>query len=162
MAYFGRLFPPQAALQWLSASVSPANSVSCCTGSNEPVRRSFHALSFLLPHAAEPGDCLARGIARELLRHFGWIAIRTARLFQTAKRIRPRLLLLDPLVRLHGIDENHATEVAQLLTYFRSLQRRLDVSVVLVHHTRKNAAGGTTAGVGVRGSSDIHGRASRE
>jgi len=41
------------------------------------------------------------------------------RLFQTAKRIRPRLLLLDPLVRLHGIDENHATEVAQLLAYFR-------------------------------------------
>jgi hypothetical protein len=25
---------------------------------------------------------------------------------------RPRFLLLDPLVRLHGIDENHAGEVA--------------------------------------------------
>jgi RecA-family ATPase len=34
------------------------------------------------------------------------------RLFETAKRLRPRLLLLDPLVRLHGIDENHAGEVA--------------------------------------------------
>ena len=62
------------------------------------------------------------------------------RLLETAKRIRPRLLLLDPLVRLHGIDENNATEVAGLLAYFRSLQRRLDLSVVLVHHTRKNAA----------------------
>ena len=57
------------------------------------------------------------------------------RLFETAKRLRPRLLLLDPLVRLHGIDENHAGEVAGLLAYFRSLQRRLDLSVVLVHHT---------------------------
>ncbi len=78
------------------------------------------------------------------------------RLFETARRIRPRLLLLDPLVRLHGIDENNATEVAQLLAYFRSLQRRLDLSVVLVHHTRKNAAGGVAAGQGLRGSSDLH------
>jgi hypothetical protein len=79
-----------------------------------------------------------------------------ARLFETAKRLRPRLLLLDPLVRLHGIDENHATEVAGLLAYFRSLQRRLDLSVMLVHHTRKNAAGGVAAGQGLRGSSDLH------
>ena len=78
------------------------------------------------------------------------------RLLETAKRLRPRLLLLDPLVRLHGIDENNATEVAGLLAYFRTLQRRLDLSVVLVHHTRKNAAGGAAAGQGLRGSSDIH------
>lgn len=78
------------------------------------------------------------------------------RLFQTAKRFRPRLLLLDPLVRLHGIDENHAGEVAGLLAYFRSLQRELDLSVILVHHTRKNAAGGVAAGQGLRGSSDLH------
>ena len=77
-------------------------------------------------------------------------------LLETARRMRPRLLLLDPLVRLHGIDENNAGEVAQLLAYFRSLQREMDCSVVLVHHTRKNAAGGVAAGQGLRGSSDIH------
>ena len=77
-------------------------------------------------------------------------------LLETARQLRPRLLLLDPLVRLHGIDENHAGEVAELLAYFRSLQRELDLSVVLVHHTRKNAPGGNAAGLGLRGSSDIH------
>lgn len=77
-------------------------------------------------------------------------------LLETARQLRPRLLLLDPLVRLHQIDENRATEVAELLAYFRSLQRELDVSVVLVHHTRKNAAGGAAAGLGLRGSGDIH------
>jgi hypothetical protein len=46
--------------------------------------------------------------------------------------------------------------VAALLAYFRSLQRLLDVSVILVHHTRKNATGGVAAGLGLRGSSDIH------
>lgn len=78
------------------------------------------------------------------------------RLLETARRLRPRLLLLDPLVRLHGIDENSATEVAGLLAYFRLLQRQLDLSVILVHHTRKNAAGGMAAGQGLRGSSDLH------
>ena len=79
-----------------------------------------------------------------------------ARLRETTRRLRPRLLLLDPLVRLHGIDENSAGEVAELLAYFRSLQREFDLSVVLVHHTRKNAAGGAAAGQGLRGSGDIH------
>jgi hypothetical protein len=79
-----------------------------------------------------------------------------ARLWETTRRLRPRLLLLDPLVRLHGIDENSASEVAELLAYFRSLQREFDLSVVLVHHTRKNAAGGAAAGQGLRGSGDIH------
>jgi hypothetical protein len=78
------------------------------------------------------------------------------RLWETTKRLGPRLLLLDPLVRLHGIDENNAGEVAELLAYFRSLQRQLDLSVLLVHHTRKNAAGGAAAGQGLRGSGDIH------
>ena len=78
------------------------------------------------------------------------------RLLETAKRLRPRLLLLDPLVRLHGVDENDAKQVAELLAYFRLLQRQLDLSVILVHHTRKNAAGGVAAGQGLRGSSDIH------
>ena len=78
------------------------------------------------------------------------------RLLETTRRLRPRLLVLDPLVRLHGIDENNAGEVAELLAYFRSLQRQLDLSVLLVHHTRKNAASGVAAGQGLRGSSDIH------
>ena len=59
-------------------------------------------------------------------------------------------------MRLHGIDENHAGEVAELLGYFRSLQRQLGLSVLLVHHTRKNAADGVAAGQGLRGSGDIH------
>ncbi|MBM4072094.1 MAG: AAA family ATPase [Planctomycetes bacterium] len=79
-----------------------------------------------------------------------------SRLFETARRLQPRLLVLDPLVRLHAIDENHAGDVAALLAYFRSLQRQLDLAVILVHHTRKNAAPGVAAGQGLRGSGDLH------
>jgi RecA-family ATPase len=78
------------------------------------------------------------------------------RLWQTARQIRPWLVLLDPLVRLYGIDENHAGAVAELLAYFRSLQRQLGLSVLLVHHTRKNAEDGVAAGLGLRGSGNIH------
>jgi hypothetical protein len=78
------------------------------------------------------------------------------RLWETVRLLRPRLLVLDPLVRLHGIDENHAGDVAELLGYLRTLQRELGLSVLLVHHTRKNAADGVAAGQGLRGSGDIH------
>lgn len=76
-----------------------------------------------------------------------------SRLEKTAERLRPRLLVLDPLVRLHGLDENHAGEIAGLLAYFRELQRRLDLALLLVHHSRKNASAG---GQGLRGSGDLH------
>ncbi len=77
-------------------------------------------------------------------------------LMETAKRLRPRLLLLDPLVRLHALDENDAGEVAGLLAYIRALQRELDLSVILVHHTRKNGPGGVACGQSLRGSGDLH------
>jgi hypothetical protein len=76
------------------------------------------------------------------------------RLMATAMHIRPRLVLLDPLVRLHAANENDATAIAQLLSYFRELQRRLDASVILTHHSRKNCSGGSQ-GQSLRGSSDI-------
>ncbi len=78
------------------------------------------------------------------------------RLLQTAARLRPKLLLLDPLVRLHGLNENDASEVSELLSYIRDLQRKLDLSVILVHHTRKNTPVGMQAGQGLRGSGDLH------
>jgi len=77
-------------------------------------------------------------------------------LLETVCRLGARFLLLDPLVRLHGADENNATEMAQLLSYLRDLQRQLDLSIVIVHHTRKHVPSGVQAGQGLRGSSDLH------
>ena len=77
------------------------------------------------------------------------------RLEATLDRLRPRLLLLDPLVRLHRGDENSAQEIASLLARLRELQRRYQVAIILVHHTRKN---GRTRqqGQALRGSGDLH------
>jgi len=77
------------------------------------------------------------------------------RLAATVEHLRPRLLVLDPFVRLHRIDENVSGEVAPLLAYLRELQRRHAVAVVLVHHARKGAAR-ARAGQALRGSSEFH------
>ena len=73
----------------------------------------------------------------------------------TVAHLAPRLLILDPFVRLHRIDENASGEVAPLLAYLRELQRRHALSVLLVHHARKSAAG-MRAGQALRGSSEFH------
>jgi RecA-family ATPase len=68
------------------------------------------------------------------------------RLTDTVAILRPRLLVLDPFVRLHRVDENAAADVAPLLAYLRELQRHFHTAVVLVHHARKSS----------RGSSELH------
>jgi RecA-family ATPase len=78
-----------------------------------------------------------------------------AALDETVARLKPRLLVLDPFVRLHRIDENVSGEVAPLLAYLRELQRRHAIAVILVHHARKGA-GNMRAGQALRGSSEFH------
>jgi hypothetical protein len=76
------------------------------------------------------------------------------RLAETVRRHAPRLLLLDPFVRLHRINENQASEVAAVLGYLRELQRTHDLAVTVVHHARKNG-GPAGGGQNLRGSGDF-------
>ena len=76
-------------------------------------------------------------------------------LAETVARLQPRLLILDPFVRLHRIDENASGEVAPLLAYLRELQRRHAVAVLVVHHAKKGG-NGVRAGQALRGSSEFH------
>lgn len=78
-----------------------------------------------------------------------------ARLEATVSAARPRLLVLDPFVRLHAVDENAAGDVAPLLGYLRRLERAHQTAVLLVHHVRKGA-GKLRAGQALRGSSELH------
>jgi hypothetical protein len=76
------------------------------------------------------------------------------RLDATLARLRPKLLVLDPLVRLHRLDENSSGDVSGLLGYLRELERRHSVAVVLVHHMSKRHR--ADLGQALRGSSDLH------
>jgi hypothetical protein len=78
------------------------------------------------------------------------------RLADTVQKLQPILLVLDPLIRLHRIDENDATQVAALLSYLRELQRRFGLAILLVHHARKDSHA-SRPGQALRGSSELHG-----
>lgn len=77
------------------------------------------------------------------------------KLSATVEAVQPKLLVLDPFVRLHRQDENVASDVAPLLGYLRQIERRFHAAVLLVHHARKGAAH-LRAGQALRGSSELH------
>lgn len=110
------------------------------------------------------GICAAAGVAFDASLDLQVITAETVRLdlpedrrrlHETVEALRPRLLVLDPFVRLHRKDENVAGDVAPLLAFLRELQRRFSMSVLLVHHARKGGAG-LRAGQALRGSSELH------
>jgi hypothetical protein len=77
------------------------------------------------------------------------------RLRETVRTLKPKLLVIDPLVRTHSVDENSSTAIALLLSFLRRLERLHETAILIVHHTRKNAPPGQQPGLGLRGSSDI-------
>jgi hypothetical protein len=78
------------------------------------------------------------------------------RLEQTLRVLKPVLLVLDPLIRLHQRDENDASHMAPLLGFLRQLQRQFHLAVLLVHHAKKDGAA-LRPGQALRGSSELHG-----
>src|SRR6202049_3184075 len=109
------------------------------------------------------GICAAAGLAladldvQVITAPTGRLDLETDRrsLNETVAELQPRLLVLDPFVRLHRIDENASGEVAPLLAFLRELQRRHGIAVVVVHHAKKGA-GRIRAGQALRGSSEFH------
>ena len=54
------------------------------------------------------------------------------RLRAAVEQLRPRLLVLDPFVRIAAIDENSAAEVSAVLASLRALQRDHQLAVLVV------------------------------
>lgn len=64
------------------------------------------------------------------------------------------IVIVDTLVRVHGLDENSNTEMARLYGYFCQM-KDLGAAVVVLHHNRKS---GSESGIGheqMRGAGDI-------
>jgi hypothetical protein len=160
---------PKSAKSFLGIDVATSvASGTPCLG-RYPVERAGRSLIYLAEDSQEDvrsrvaGLCLHRGIDLEALDlhvitepalHLDRETDR-AGLWAAVERLRPLVLLLDPLVRLHTtLDENNSRDVAGLLGFLRELQRAFDVSVLLVHHTAKGHHG--RPGQALRGSGDLH------
>jgi hypothetical protein len=72
------------------------------------------------------------------------------------EHLRPKFLVLDPLVRLHAGAESYVGHVAELFRYLRALQRRFQLAILLTHHVAKNRSSTAQPGQAMRGSGDIH------
>lgn len=80
------------------------------------------------------------------------------RLATCCQRLRPRLIILDPLVRMHSADENSAKEFQPILAFLRKTQREYGVSILLTHHSRKSRGderGGGRKMEALRGTGDL-------
>jgi hypothetical protein len=76
------------------------------------------------------------------------------RLDATVARLGARLLILDPLVRMHACDESSAPEMAELLGFLRELSRRHQMAITICHHLTKRHH--HRPGQALRGSGDLH------
>ena len=135
-----------------------------------PVRRTGPVLLFPAEDSLAVGRQRLEGIAKAAQGGFDSLPVQVItaptlrldtepdrqRLAQTVREQQPVLLILDPLIRLHRVDENDATQMAVLLSFLRQLQRQFQLAVLLVHHARKDSHS-SRPGQALRGSSELHG-----
>ncbi|MBV1837176.1 AAA family ATPase [Acetobacter estunensis] len=150
------------------------NPVQCCKvvtynteDDNDEQKRRFSAA--LRPVGKQPSD-LTNGLFRVSTEGIGTL-LRTAegggiiatpameQLQALIEEQKPDVLILDPLVELHEMEENDNTAIRAVMAYFRSLAIRYDMAVVLLHHTRKGSAGIAGNPDIARGASSIIGAA---
>jgi hypothetical protein len=84
-------------------------------------------------------------------------ARQVAKLSRTVAKLKPVLLILDPLRNLHDGDENDAQLTSALLSPLRIIQREHHCAVMLVHHMAKLTETQRRPGQRLRGSSALHG-----
>ena len=152
----------------LDVAVSVASGTACLR--QFPVRRSGPVLLFPAEDSLAVVRQRLEGIAAAAQVPFASLPVQVItapslrldtatdrlRLSQTVQAQHPVLLVLDPLIRLHRVDENDATQIAALLSYLRELQRQFQLAVLLVHHARKDSHS-SRPGQALRGSSELHG-----
>ena len=73
-------------------------------------------------------------------------------ILRLADKIKPILIILDPIGPLHSMDENSAEEMGKLLNVLLSLCARTGAAIVFAHHAPKNTEGREGIHLG-RGSS---------
>jgi len=152
----------------LDVAVSVASGAACLR--QFPVRRSGPVLLFPAEDSLAVVRQRLQGIAAAAQVPFASLPVQVItapslrldsaadrlRLSHTIQQQRPILLILDPLIRLHRVDENDATQIGALLSYLRELQRQFQLAVLLDQHSRKDSQS-SRPGQALRGSSELHG-----
>lgn len=80
------------------------------------------------------------------------------RMNRDLERIRPALMILDPLASMSSADENSATEVGDIVRLLREWRDKYEMAICIVHHTVKDGSG-RRSGNKLRGSGALYGAA---
>jgi len=70
---------------------------------------------------------------------------------------KPNVLTLDPLLYFHSCNENDNAEMSIVMNNLRRLTNEYNISIVLVHHTKKPGEHPMETGLALRGASIIFG-----
>ncbi len=73
-------------------------------------------------------------------------------LYAQIERIHPVLVVLDPLIRLHGAQEDKSWQMQPVMSGIQDIIEACRTAVLLIHHTAKHAEGTASASVAARGS----------
>jgi hypothetical protein len=71
------------------------------------------------------------------------------------EKLKPSLIIVDSLVRVHGADENSAKEMEGVFRRAKELAKLHNSTIIFLHHTRKLSQNFNWASQMLRGSSDI-------
>ena len=77
---------------------------------------------------------------------------------QSLETIKPRLVIMDSLIRMHRGDENDAGEMAKFFASLTKLRQEFSCAFLITHHLRKRTQATRLNNISrdrLRGSSDI-------
>jgi hypothetical protein len=77
-------------------------------------------------------------------------------LLKMIDKLKPDVVVIDPLVKFHTKDENSAQEMSQVLNVIRNLIDDKKVSVILVHHMGKSGDSGARGSSAILGEYDSY------
>jgi hypothetical protein len=72
-------------------------------------------------------------------------------------RCKVGLVIIDPLVMTHSLDENSSTEMAKVFQALKRISERTECTFLLVHHARKQSMASNHSAQRLRGSTAILG-----
>lgn len=73
---------------------------------------------------------------------------------QVLRQVQPRLVIVDTLIRVHGADENSATDMARVFNNVKSLSREFGCAFAFADHQRKPDRFHSSADFLLRGSTE--------
>lgn len=69
-------------------------------------------------------------------------------------KLRPDVLIIDPFIKFHSVDENTSSQIMEVLGSLRSIIDDFSTSIILVHHTGKNESRGGRGSNAIEGEYD--------